>query len=125
MIAAACLGLAGGSFQPAKAAHSHFSVDVWDNERGLPSSSILAVTQTRDGYLWLGTLYGVVRFDGVRFEVFNEGNTPGLNSSRIIKLFEDSQGGFWIGTDTGGIFVGDKSGTYIQENADEGRSCPK
>jgi ligand-binding sensor domain-containing protein/signal transduction histidine kinase len=70
---------------------------------GLPQNSVIAMTQTRDGYLWLGTLNGLVRFDGIQFTVFDESNTPGLNSSRIVYLFEDSQTNLWIGTETAGI----------------------
>src|SRR5216683_7269326 len=40
---------------------------IWQTQPGLPQTSISAVTQTRDGYIWLGTESGVVRFDGVRF----------------------------------------------------------
>ena len=78
-------------------------IDVWGTEDGLPQSSVIAITQTRDGYLWLGTLNGLVRFDGLRFTVFDESNTPGLNSSRIVHLFEDRQGNLWIGTETAGV----------------------
>ena len=42
---------------------------------GLPINTITALVQTRDGYLWLGTNDGVARFDGVRFTVYNAGNT--------------------------------------------------
>src|SRR5882762_5590502 len=84
---------------------SPYVVDVWGIEDKLPGSSVIAVTQTRDGYLWLGTLYGLVRFDGIRFTVFDESNTPGLNSGRIVLLFEDSQSNFWIGTETAGVFL--------------------
>src|ERR1017187_10802834 len=80
-----------------------FIVDSWSNEEGLPQSSVISVIQTRDGYLWLGTLRGLVRFDGIHFTVFDENNTPGLDSSRIVFLFEDSRGNLWIGTDTGSV----------------------
>ena len=80
-----------------------FAIDVWETDDGLPQNSVIALTQTRDGYLWLGTLNGLVRFDGLRFTVFDESNTPGLNSSRIVSLFEDSRGDLWIGTETAGI----------------------
>jgi ligand-binding sensor domain-containing protein len=80
-----------------------FIVDAWSTEEGLPQSSVISVIQTRDGYLWLGTLNGLVRFDGNRFTVFDEENTPGLNSDRIIYLFEDSHTNLWVGTDTTGV----------------------
>ncbi len=84
---------------------SPFIVESWTTDDGLPQSSVISVIQTRDGYLWLGTLNGLVRFDGVRFEVFDENNTPGLNSSRIVHLFEDSQTNLWIGTETAGVVL--------------------
>ena len=61
--------------------------------------------QSRDGYLWLGTPKGLARFDGVRFEEFNESNTPGLGRGAVLKLFEDSQGNLWVGTETGVVLV--------------------
>ncbi|MGH2524969.1 MAG: ligand-binding sensor domain-containing protein, partial [Anaerolineales bacterium] len=81
-----------------------FSIEPWTDERGLPENSVIAMTQTRDGYLWLGTLSGLARFDGSQFTVFDEVNTPGLGSSRIVSLFEDNEGTLWIGTDTAGIY---------------------
>ena len=41
------------------------------------------LARTPDGYLWLGTAEGLVRFDGVRFTVFDVGNTPALGNSRV------------------------------------------
>jgi ligand-binding sensor domain-containing protein/signal transduction histidine kinase len=86
-------------------AGARYSIDVWETDNGLPQNSVIAMTQTRDGYLWVGTLNGLARFDGIRFTVFDENNTPGLNSSRIVKLFEDSQTNFWIGTETAGTVL--------------------
>ncbi|MGD1089640.1 MAG: two-component regulator propeller domain-containing protein, partial [Verrucomicrobiota bacterium] len=63
---------------------SPFLVDSWSTGEGLPQSSVISVIQTRDGYLWLGTLNGLVRFDGIHFTVFDENNTPGLDSDRIV-----------------------------------------
>jgi ligand-binding sensor domain-containing protein/signal transduction histidine kinase len=82
---------------------SSFVVDSWGNEEGLPQSSVISVVQTKDGYLWLGTLDGLVRFDGIHFTVFNENNTPGLDSDRIVFLFEDSRTNLWIGTEPHGL----------------------
>ena len=82
-----------------------FIIDVWETDDGLPQNSVISMIQTRDGYLWLGTLNGLVRFDGVRFTVFDESNTPGLTSSQIVSLFEDSRSNLWVGTESGGAFL--------------------
>ncbi len=86
-------------------APAQFAIDVWESDSGLPQNSVIAITQTRDGYLWLGTLSGLVRFDGLRFTVFDENNTPGLGSSQIVHLFEDSRSNLWVGTIGAGTVV--------------------
>src|SRR5438874_1346340 len=58
---------------------------------------------TGNGYLWLGTEEGLVRFDGVRFVVFDKRNTPALKSNTITALWEDREGNLWIGTNGGGL----------------------
>jgi len=82
---------------------SPFIVDSWSVQKNLPESAVISVIQTRDGYLWLGTLNGLARFDGNHFTPFDENNTPGLNSDRIVYLFEDSRTNLWVGTETAGI----------------------
>jgi len=82
---------------------SPFIVDVWTSKEGLPENAVISAIQTRDGYLWLGTLNGLARFDGKQFTVFNEFNTPGLNSDKIVFLFEDRRTNLWIGTETAGV----------------------
>jgi len=82
---------------------SPFIVDSWSSEEGLPDNEVISVIQTRDGYLWLGTLHGLVRFDGIHFTIFDENNTPGLPSSRIVYLFEDNESNLWVGTETAGL----------------------
>ena len=82
-----------------------YAVKVWETDDGLPQNSVISMVQTRDGYLWLGTLNGLARFDGLRFTVFDESTTPGLNDSRIVFLFEDSQANLWIGTETAGTVM--------------------
>ena len=89
-------------FFPAAAASNYFT-RTWQVEDGLPQSKVTAVVQTRDGYLWVGTYNGLARFDGVRFTVFDENDTPALRSSRITSLFEASDGTLWIGTESGDV----------------------
>ena len=81
------------------AAESPLVVDVWGTADGLRQSTVVALTQTRDGYLWLGTLNGLSRFDGNSFTTFNVNNTPGLPDNSIIFLYEDRQTNLWVVTD--------------------------
>ena len=70
---------------------------------GLPQNTITAIQQTSDGYMWLGTFNGLVRFDGIVFTTFNIENTPQFKSDHItyLKAFDD--GSLWIGTFGGGL----------------------
>jgi len=105
LLCGACSSLpaaAGATVHPG----SPYIVDVWGREEGLPQSSVISLIQARDGYLWLGTFGGgLARFDGVRFTVFDEGNTPELGSSTVVHLFEDSRSNLWVGTETAGIVL--------------------
>jgi ligand-binding sensor domain-containing protein/signal transduction histidine kinase len=75
----------------------------WTSDGDLPQSSITAITQTRDGYLWAGTQEGLLRFDGVSFRTFDRHNTPGLQSNFVKALLQDKTGALWIGTGGGGL----------------------
>jgi signal transduction histidine kinase/ligand-binding sensor domain-containing protein len=95
-----CFGLAG----PPSSAYSSigpFQVKRWTTEQGLPQNRIACLKQTHDGYLWLGTWFGLARFDGARFTMFTTGNTPELVSDTINSLEEDETGTLWIGTKAG------------------------
>jgi ligand-binding sensor domain-containing protein/signal transduction histidine kinase len=100
-LAAAAILVASPGFAQPSAISEQFIRRSWGTNEGLPQNSITAMVQTRDGYLWLGTFGGLVRFDGHAFTVFLPGNTPGLASSRITTLLEDRRGALWIGTEAG------------------------
>ena len=55
---------------------SPFGVTVWTVDDGLPQNIVRGLHQTPDGYLWIATLDGLARFDGVRFTVFDKNTTP-------------------------------------------------
>jgi signal transduction histidine kinase/ligand-binding sensor domain-containing protein len=77
---------------------SDYLIDVWTSDNDLPDSSVSAITQTPDGYLWIGTYNGLARFDGVRFVNFEPLNTPELKHARVLGLFTDAAGTLWINT---------------------------
>ncbi len=84
-------------------AEREYLTDVWTADNGLPDSSVTAIAQTPDGFLWVGTYNGLARFDGIRFEVFDPANTPALAHARVRKLSVDDQGTLWINTMDGSM----------------------
>ena len=96
---ALCAGAAAG-IDPA-IPPSQYGHDAWTSDSGLPQNSVTAIAQTPDGYLWLGTQEGLVRFDGVRFTVFDTRNTPALSDDWVQALLAARDGSLWIGTVSG------------------------
>ncbi|HEY3937725.1 MAG TPA: two-component regulator propeller domain-containing protein, partial [Bryobacteraceae bacterium] len=75
----------------------------WQAGSGLPHNSVLAIAQTSDGYIWLGTEEGLARFDGVQFTVFDKRSPSGPRSDGILSLLADHENNLWIGTHGGGL----------------------
>jgi hypothetical protein len=73
--------------------------ESWTVENGLPVNSINQLIQSRSGYIWAATFDGLVRFDGVRFTVFNSATSDGLPSNRIIWVREARDGTLWLFTE--------------------------
>jgi ligand-binding sensor domain-containing protein/signal transduction histidine kinase len=94
---------------------------VWQAPDGLPEQTVQAFAQTTDGYLWIGTTGGLVRFDGAHFTVFDRQNTPALHENSVFCLMVAHDGTLWIGTEGGGI-VSYAAGRFRSWLADEGRS---
>lgn len=98
---------------------AQYQFNSWSTDNGLPQNSIKAILQTHDGYLWLTTSDGLVRFDGVRFSSFERGTTKGLNSNRLGALFEDREGTLWIGTEDRGI-IRYRGGVFTSYTTEDG-----
>lgn len=79
----------------------YLSQQVWSTEEGLPQSSVHSVVQSGDGYLWIGTEGGLVRFDGVSFRVYGRGTDKAFVSDDICCLVADGADGLWVGTADG------------------------
>ncbi|MDP2311290.1 MAG: response regulator [Pseudomonadota bacterium] len=88
---------------PARAEPPRLASATWTLEDGLPVNSVNDIEVTRDGYVWLATFDGLVRFDGVRFTVFGTENTPGLTSNRITSVAEAPDGALWLRTEPGRV----------------------
>ena len=76
---------------------------VWQASDGLPEQTVQAFAQTPDGYLWIGTTGGLVRFDGVHFMVFDNQNAPAIHENSVFCLKVSHDGSLWIGTEGGGL----------------------
>lgn len=87
----------------ARGASGRDEFDEWTVEEGLPQNSIQSLLRGRDGYLWLATLDGLVRFDGLKFTIFNRSNSPGLASNSITCMCEDDDGNLWLGLSSGQV----------------------
>ncbi len=77
---------------------SQYAHTAWRIQDGVFNGSPIVITQTTDGYLWIGTNIGLVRFDGVRFITWNPPAGSRLLDSRIFSLLGTSDGSLWIGT---------------------------
>ena len=92
-----------------------YSAILYDNRNGLPTSEANAIAQTNDGFLWIGSYAGLIRYDGVSFERIE--SPDGILNTRCLYL--DSLGRLWIGTNDFGIFLMDGSSLARVDRADQ------
>lgn len=101
---AVCVLVLAAAFAPARAQSiPGYTRRLWQANEGLPEQTVQGFAQTPDGYLWVGTAGGLVRFDGARFTLFDRQNTPALHENSIFCLMVSRDGALWIGTEGGGI----------------------
>ncbi len=113
---------------PAVTAAAHTGEDapyvstLYNERNGLPTSEANTILQTRDGYIWIGSYGGLIRYDGTEFRNYSVERK--VESSSIRALFEDSQGRLWIGTNDAGVVVmEDDAFTKINWPADRSFLC--
>jgi signal transduction histidine kinase/sugar lactone lactonase YvrE len=90
-----CLARGVSAIDPSRGL-SQYVRDQWGSAKGFPGGQVYAITQTRDGYLWIGAEKGLVRFDGLNFQLFQHANTPAIPVGPIRSLVADAEGGLWI-----------------------------
>ncbi len=83
-------------------------------EAGLSQSSVTAILQDRDGFMWFGTNDGLNRYDGVSFEVYRRivGDEFSLLSNRVLDVLEDKSGILWVATQGGLQWFDRRSGEF-------------
>jgi diguanylate cyclase (GGDEF)-like protein len=91
-------------------------MEVYGVDRGLPHNTVLSLAQTPDGFLWIGTWEGLVRFDGARFKPPPASAPAGVRDAGILSLHTAGDGSLWIGTQGGGIYRYHE-GRYTVESA--------
>lgn len=95
-----------------------YSVVLYDNTNGLPTSEANAIAETSEGFIWIGSYSGLIRYDGNTFERFD--STTGIAS--VVSLFVDSKDRLWVGTNDGGVAVMEKGQFRMYNKADGLRS---
>ncbi len=80
--------------------HADWSCRAWQTDEGLPDNSVTGVAQTADGYLWVATYGGLMRFNGAGFSAVQ---LPSLLKKSIRTMLLDRRGRFWLGIDTGSV----------------------
>ena len=112
---ALALGLPAQTAANVKAAESFSAIDphsyvdrtstvIYDSTNGLPTNGVNDIAHTKDGFLWIGSYCGLIRYDGNHYELLD--TTGGLSS--IESLFVDSQDRLWIGTNDSGLALMDR-----------------
>lgn len=96
-----------------------FSAVLYNNRNGLPTSDANVIAQTGDGFLWIGSYAGLIRYDGNTFERIN--STYGIANVRC--MFVDSQDRLWIGTNDTGVFLMTKGSVRKWNRSDGLRSA--
>jgi diguanylate cyclase (GGDEF)-like protein len=103
------LGRRASALDPQKSI-AQYAHEVWNTKNGLPEADVMAILQTKNGFLWVGTEEGLARFDGSHFVVLDRKTTP-LPNNRIQALAETSDGSLWIGTENGLMRLKDRKFT--------------
>lgn len=97
-----------------------YLVDQWEIADGIPSNTVLAINQTPDGYLYVGTSKGLVKYDGVKFSIVRFAEKEEIYSKEIRALFIDREGTLWIGSSWGLTSYQYQSGQFKTFSKDSG-----
>jgi ligand-binding sensor domain-containing protein/signal transduction histidine kinase len=94
-LACSCWATRACALDPSRTMSQYMS-DLWGIDRGFPAGSVTAITQTREGYLWIGTDKGLIRFDGSDFRVLQQAIPTTFSIGAVQDLVVDGDGALWI-----------------------------
>ncbi|MBR4910945.1 MAG: HD domain-containing protein [Clostridia bacterium] len=92
-----------------------YSTVIYDNANGLPTSDANSIVQTSEGFIWIGSYSGLIRYDGNEFYRYD--SATGVSS--VVSLFVDSKDRLWIGTNDSGVFML-KNGVFTSYDRNQG-----
>lgn len=93
---------------------SGYSAVLYNNSNGLPTSEANAIVQSDNGFIYIGSYSGLIRYDGVNFTRFD--SSTGITS--VVSLFVDSRSRLWVGTNDSGIALYENGGfTFFNKSA--------
>ena len=108
----ACLLVSSGGIAVRGASSSWLSRD-WQSDDGLPDNDVIGVAQTTNGFLWVGTAGGLMRFDGVRFHEWPLAELEGIPNRVVRAMTLDRNGKLWVAMDRGPIVCLEAGGTHV------------
>lgn len=91
------------AIQPLESPRENYTTRIWQTRDGLPQETVQAVAQTPDGFLWIGTTGGLLRFDGSHFVTYERENNSAFQENSVFSLMTGRDGTLWIGTEGGGL----------------------
>ena len=91
-----------------------YSAVLYDNTNGLPTAEANAIAETSEGFIWIGSYGGLVRYDGNSFERID--STTGVTS--VVSLYVDSKDRLWIGTNDNGVAMMQKGEIRLYKDVD-------
>ena len=98
---------------------TQYMQSVWTTKEGLPSDNLMDVVQDENGFIWIGSYEGLIRFDGVAFKVITKYTHPGFESTSARIIHQSQQGDMWIGTNGEGV-ARFKDGTFSMYTTGDG-----
>jgi len=105
-----CLGAVITVFAPLASARPSWFIRNWQSDMGLPDNTVIGITQSLDGFLWVSTKTGLVRFDGAQFRPWSV-PTNGTQAGGCKAMLADRRGRLWLAMDRGVLMCVDQGQT--------------